>query len=99
YSRAEALNQELEAEEAKRLAYVAATRSTDRLVLLSPDAEELADGLLAEGKPDIDRGASPVKALKDTVDVTLADSRKGERHHRGSSLHIANPAAYRQTWL
>src|SRR5439155_13035564 len=46
YARAEALNVELEAEEAKRLAYVAATRATDRLVLLSPHLEELTKGLL-----------------------------------------------------
>ena len=36
YPQADALNQQLETEEAKRLGYVAATRAKDRLVLLSP---------------------------------------------------------------
>jgi ATP-dependent exoDNAse (exonuclease V) beta subunit len=98
YPRAYALNQELEAEEAKRLAYVAATRATDRLVLLSPNMEEVTDGLLAEVKPAIDAGAWSATAVNATLNVLLADSRKGESHHRDSSLGIANPDVYRKTW-
>lgn len=98
YPRANALNQELEGEEARRLAYVAATRARDRLVLLSPHTRELTHGLLIEVKPAVDAGALSATAVDATLQATLVDSCKGEPRHRESAFQIANPAAYRKIW-
>ena len=98
YPQAEALNQQLEAEEAKRLGYVAATRAKDRLVLLSPHVDEVTDGLLAEVKSAIDAGTSPATAVDGTLQVKLVESRKEEPRHRESALQIENSAAYRKIW-
>jgi ATP-dependent helicase/nuclease subunit A len=99
YPQADTLNQQLEADEAKRLAYVAATRAKDRLLLLSPHTGELTDGLLAEVKPAIDGGASSATAVNATLQATIVESRKGEPRYRESALQIENPAAYGKIWL
>ena len=98
YRQAELLNQQLEGEEAKRLAYVAATRAKDRLVLLSPHTDELADGPLAEVRRTVDAGESSAVAVDATLLVTLVESCTRERRRPESALHIGNESAYRKTW-
>jgi len=61
-------------EEAKRLIYVAATRAEDRLVLLSEQTGEIADGRLAEAQPILDPNQAPLRVYDSCLKVSVIPS-------------------------
>ena len=98
YAEARQLDQQYEAEEAKRLAYVAATRAEDRLVLLSSHNGEIREGLLAEAKPMRENGGASMLIYRGSLTVTvLPPPARTERMH-GRELRIRDSEAYSQLW-
>lgn len=92
------LDQQYEAEEAKRLAYVAATRAEDHLVLLSPHPQEIADGLLAEAKPMRDKGESSIEVYGGALRVVVTPPPEPTERSAGRELSLRDPQAYAQLW-
>lgn len=98
YGKARELDQQYEAEEAKRLAYVAATRAEDRLVLLSPHNNEIAEGLLAEAEPIRSKGQSSTEVLGGTLRVVLTPPPERTKRPAGRELSLRDPQAYARLW-
>ena len=98
YGEARQLDQQYEAEEAKRLTYVAATRAEDRLVLLSPHTEEIAGGLLADAKPLRETGEASMPVYNGSLIVTVIPRPERTERARGNALRIHDPKAYSRLW-
>jgi len=98
YGKARELDQQYEAEEARRLAYVAATRAEDRLVLLSPHDQEIAKGLLADAKPLRDKGQSSIEVFGGTLRVIVTPPPERTERPPGRELSVRDAGAYARLW-
>jgi len=98
YGEAEQLNQKYEAEEAKRLIYVAATRAENRLVLLSPHRAEIRSGLLAEAKSLLEDSESPLPVYGDSLAATVISPPAQTERPPGGGVRIKQEKAYSELW-
>jgi ATP-dependent exoDNAse (exonuclease V) beta subunit len=96
--KARELDQQYEAEEARRLAYVAATRAEDRLALLSPHDQEIAKGLLADVKPLHDKGQSAIEVFGGTLRVIVTPPPERTKRPAGRELSVRDAGAYARLW-
>lgn len=98
HAEAAAMDRQLQAEESARLAYVAATRAQDRLVLLSHDRTDLETGLLAEAGPALTAGAASVGAFGDTATVIVVAPAPPPAAGPGARRRIRDESAYVRLW-
>lgn len=98
YSEAERLDREYDAEEGLRLAYVAATRARDRLVLFSQDCKEITNGILKEAQSLIDGKQATVLVFGDTLRVSVYDPPQAQAGETSTTLDIADKTAYATVW-
>jgi ATP-dependent exoDNAse (exonuclease V) beta subunit len=98
YGEAKVLNEQYEAEEAKRLTYVAVTRAENRLVLLSPHTEEVADVLSAEGRPVPGNGETSTLIYGDSLTMTVIPPPERITRAPGGELRIRDGKAYTKLW-
>ena len=99
YAEAMELDATYESEEARRLAYVAATRARDRLVLLSSDCSEIAASrLLAEATPLLEGTVSSMRVFAGKLAVTVVEPQEGKDQPRQESKFISDEKNYAKLW-
>ena len=99
HAEAAGLDRRFELEEGCRLAYVAATRAQDRLVLLSHDPSELEAGLLKEAAaPILERGQPAATIFDGSLTVSLARPTEPPARAAGAARPVKDRAAYAALW-
>ena len=98
YAEAMAADRQLEAEEGVRLAYVAATRAKDRLVLLSHDLDDLAGEILAEAATPIAGGSKSAAIWGGAALVKVIEPEAGIASAPPDVRRISDGKGYARLW-
>ena len=99
YAEAVELDRQYDREEGSRMAYVAATRALDRLVLLSHNTGELVDGILQDAAAALLQENQPGVALFDeALTVRLARPAAPTAQAGPAERPVRNPATHARIW-
>lgn len=98
YAAADAADRQLEAKEGARLAYVAATRAKDRLVLLSHDLADLNGGILTRAASALAGGNTTARVCGDTVLARVVEPAAQISRARRDVRRIKDGKAYTKLW-